>query len=278
MKQKFQGILFADAETVPKAQHFSELGERDQQVFRDKFKKEIQDHALKVTDISATMGEYGTIEAQMNDFYEGLWQSKAALLAEFCKIVSIGMGYFWPVSKEKPNEFEFRVKSVVHEDEKVVLKAFFDALGTGNFHKICGHNFFDFDGPIIGRRAKINRMALPSILDVSDRKPWEISWIDTMKLWAFGVFNEKISLDRLCYALDVPTPKGEMSGGRVKDLFYGLKPQKDELPFEKIEYDKKEVRFEAIGKYQGGDVVATANVFLRLNNEDVIPESKIVYV
>lgn len=264
MRTKYQGILFTDLESIPKAQHFADLVERDKEVFEHKFRRQLLEKSEKH-------------EGTKSDALEELWQDNAALHAEFCKIVSIGMGYFW-ASKEKPNDFEFRVKSVVHEDEKIVLKAFFDALGTGNFHKICGHNFFDFDGPIIGRRAKINRMTLPSILDIGEKKPWEISWIDTMKLWAFGVFNEKISLDRLCYALDVPTPKGEMSGGRVKDLYYGLTPSKHELPFEKVEYDKKEVRFEAIGKYQGGDIVATANVFLRLNGEECIPEGKVIYV
>jgi hypothetical protein len=110
-------------------------------------------------------------------------------------------------------------------------------------------------------------------MNPTGKKSYDLAWIDTMKIWAFNEWNYKCSLDRLCFVLGVQSPKGEMNGAMVKDLFYNTGAPEDSLPF-----DGEEERFAEIAKYQGGDIVALVNCFLRLNNEPIIPEDKIKYV
>lgn len=269
---KYTNILFTDIETVPQFQHYSDLGERDRDVFEKKFSKLIIEHAKGISNSPNLVPEVA-FEDQLEHYKEILYQQNAALHAEFCKIVSIGFGYITVNEARQP---ELRIKVNVSDDEVILLNEFKKMADNKMFNYLCGHNFFDFDGPILCRRSVINGIKIPYLLDPTDKKSWDLCWKDTMKIWSYGEWNAKISLDRMCYALGVETPKGEMDGSEVKDYFYGLTRPPEELPFGK--YDKKEERFKAIGKYQAGDIVALANCFLRLMNEPVIASQNIRYV
>lgn len=253
-------ILFIDIETVPQAQHFADLYADAQKIFQDRFKNII----LKKSETHT-----GTID----DAWEELYQDNATLHAEFGKIVSIGFGY---ISGKSASEWELRVKTTVSKDEKELLNELAKVLNLGNFSFIAGHNSDNFDFPFLCRRMAIHGIKIPTILDPTGKKPWERCWKDTMELWGYGEWNYKCSLDRLCFCLGVPSPKGDMSGADVKDMFYGAIPGPEDLPFGK--FDKELDRFAMIAKYQAGDIVATANCFLRLNNEQIIPEHKVVLV
>lgn len=272
---KYNHILFHDIETAPKVPSFAMLDPHGQEAFKSRFKAKIQEH-LKTF---PSDGGANNLSLLLNGYLETLWQENAALMAEFLQIVSIGFGFFFP-KPEDPNDYEFRVKAVVSKDEVYLLneaKKIIENMVNkrSQFSEICGHNSDSFDNPILCRRMVINNIKIPYLLDPAGKKTWDIPWRDTMKLFGFSEWGYKISLDRLCYALGVPTPKSEMDGSMVKDLFYGATPGPEDLPFGI--FDKEEVRFKSIGTYQCGDVVATANCFLRLNNEPIIPEHKIKY-
>lgn len=277
---KYSNILFLDIETVPKVPTFALLDPHGQESFKSRFKAKIQEYSKTVADISMTVPGH-TVEKQMEIFLNLLWHENAALMAEYLQIVSIGFGSFVYNNPADQNDYEFRVKAVVSNDEKFLLNEFVKTIeykikGCAKFTDICGCNSDDFDNPILCRRMVINGIKIPFVLDPTGKKPWELSWKDVMKIYGFGEWRYKITLDRLCYALGVPTPKGDMNGAMVKDFFYGAIPGKEDLPFDK--FDKEEDRFKAIGTYQCGDIVATANCFLRLNNDSIIPEHKIKYV
>jgi hypothetical protein len=55
--------------------------------------------------------------------------------------------------------------------------------------------------------------------------------VDTKELWQFGSFNSPASLDLMCVALDVQSPKtGEVSGNMVHETYWeanGLQPIAD---------------------------------------------------
>lgn len=280
---KYSSILFIDIETVPKVPTFSLLDPHGQESFKSRFKAKIQEHINKYfPDYVPDAGLYpNNNQLLLNGYLETLWQDNAALMAEFLQIVSIGFGSFVYNNPADQNDYEFRVKAVVSNDEKFLLNEFVKTIeykinGRTKFTDICGCNSDDFDNPILCRRMVINGIKIPFVLDPTGKKPWELSWKDVMKIFGFGEWRYKIALDRLCYALGIPTPKGDMNGAMVKDFFYGAIPGKEDLPFDK--FDKEEDRFKAIGTYQCGDIVATANCFLRLNNDSIIPEHKIKYV
>ncbi|HPC27032.1 MAG TPA: 3'-5' exonuclease, partial [Paludibacteraceae bacterium] len=93
----------------------------------------------------------------------------------------------------------------------------------------------------------INNLPLPSIFQLSGKKPWESSLIDTMELWKFGDYKNFTSLKLLTAVFNIPTPKDDIDGSEVAQVYY------------------KEKNIQRIAQYCTKDVIATAQVFLRLN-------------
>lgn len=249
MKKSFESVLFTDIETVMVADHFASLGARDQELFEKKVKQQLVEKAEKHTGNKA-------------DALEELWQDNASFHAEFSKICCIGFGY---ISGD-----ELRIKSVASRDEREILLQLQKITGTNNFTKICGHNIVEFDIPFMCRRMIMSGLQIPSLLYQFGRKTWDNPVIDTMDMWGFGAWKHRVSLDLLCHALGVPSPKGVMDGSKVKEYYYNT-PTDGALPFE-----GEEERMKAIGDYCAGDIVALANAFLRLNGEELIHKVKYV--
>ena len=179
----------------------------------------------------------------------------AGIYAEFGKIVCISCGF--------NNGIEFRIKSFYGDDEKILLEEFAELLNkhySGSRFLLCAHNGKEFDFPYIARRMIIHGISLPSKLSLFGKKHWEIPHIDTMELWRFGDFKHYTSLKLLAHVLGVPSPKEDIDGSMVRDVYY------------------EENDLERIVKYCERDVVTVAQVFLRLRNEELLKEDEIVYV
>lgn len=128
----------------------------------------------------------------------------------FSKIVCISTGYY--------SGSEFRAKTFVGEES---LPEFADMLSKLNGYKLCGHYIKDFDIPFIAKRMLINGVKIPGMLKFFGKKPWEINWVlDTHEMWRWGSFKGGSSLNVLCYALGVESPKDAMDGADVHDAFY----------------------------------------------------------
>jgi uncharacterized protein YprB with RNaseH-like and TPR domain len=187
------------------------------------------------------------------DFYE-----RAGIWAEFGKIVCISVGYF----ANKSDIRNFRVTSFFGEEKKI-LKDFANLLDThfnGAQHLLCGHNAKEFDFPFIARRMIINQIAIPNKLNLFGKKPWEIPHLDTLELWKFGDYKHFTSLKLLTKILGIPSPKGDIDGSQVAHVFY-------------IEKD-----IDRIVTYCEKDVIAVAQIFLRLRREDLLIEEEILHV
>ena len=117
------------------------------------------------------------------------------------------------------------------------------------FAKLCAHNGKEFDFPYIARRLLINGMELPPVLNVGGRKPWEVPFADTMELWKFGDYKHYCSLELLTAVLGIPTPKDDIDGSMVADVYY-----KDGNPARIVEYCEK-------------DVLSVARLMQRYRNE-----------
>ncbi|MHA7829875.1 MAG: 3'-5' exonuclease [Flagellimonas sp.] len=231
-KLNLEHILFLDIETVPQHQEFSELDGTSQLLWEQKTQYQRKD------------------EFTPEEFYD-----RAGIWAEFGKIVCISVGYF----AHKGEHRNFRVTSF-HGDETQILKQFKQLL-KDHFsqvkHLLCAHNGKEFDFPYIARRMVINGINLPYKLDLFGKKPWEVPHLDTMELWKFGDYKHYSSLKLLSYVLGIPSPKEDMDGSMVKDVFY------------------KENDIDRIVTYCELDVVTTAQVFLRLRNEELLNDDEI---
>ncbi|MEO0046104.1 MAG: hypothetical protein RL705_1295 [Bacteroidota bacterium] len=187
------------------------------------------------------------------DFYE-----RAGIWAEFGKIVCISVGYF----ANKSDIRNFRVTSFFGDEIKI-LKDFSTLLDThfnGAQHLLCGHNAKEFDIPFIARRMIINQVVIPAKLNLFGKKPWEIPHLDTLELWKFGDYKHFTSLKLLTKILGIPSPKGDIDGSQVAHVFY-------------VEKD-----IDRIVTYCEKDVIAVAQIFLRLRREELLVEDEILHV
>lgn len=184
------------------------------------------------------------------EFYE-----RAGIWAEFGKIVCISVGYL----NYKGDIRSFRTTSFYGEEPEL-LKEFKNLLNThfsGTKHLLCGHNAKEFDFPYIARRMIIHGIELPYKLNLFGKKPWEIPHLDTMELWKFGDYKHFTSLKLLANILGIPSPKDDIDGSQVRQVYY------------------EEQNIDRIIIYCEKDVITTAQVLLRLRNEDLLVQSEI---
>lgn len=228
-------ILFLDIETVSQYPAFTDLPEDWQELWRHKADSLIRDKA------PVTPEElYG----------------RAAIYAEFGKIICISCG----VLSGPGSERKLLLKSFYGDDEQDVLLRFYDLLykwGSEGQKFLCAHNGKDFDFPYLCRRMVIHGMRLPSLLNLAGKKPWEIPHLDTMELWKFGEYRSYVSLNLLAHTLGIPTPKDDIDGSQVGDVYWG------------------ERDLDRIVSYCQKDVVTVAQVYLRLHGETLIHSENI---
>ncbi|WP_298155460.1 3'-5' exonuclease [Flavobacterium sp.] len=187
------------------------------------------------------------------DFYD-----RAGIWAEFGKIVCISAGYF----TLKGDIRHFRVTSFFGNE--VQLLKDFNNLLNNHFnqaqHVLCGHNAKEFDIPFLARRMIINGIQIPSKLNLFGKKPWEIPHLDTLELWKFGDYKHFTSLRLLTKVLGIPSPKGDIDGSQVGHVYY-------------VEKD-----IDRIVTYCEKDVIAVAQVFLKLRREELLVDDEIIHV
>lgn len=228
-----EDILFLDIETVPQYQDYKDMPED----FRALWEKKAQ----RLTEDGQSPEE--------------VFQ-RAGIYAEFGKIICISVGLI----VNKDGESYFRVKSFASENETTILNGFADMLNKFSAKPqatLCAHNGKEFDFPYIARRMLINGVKLPQLLDVAGKKPWEVKFLDTMELWKFGDFKHYTSLNLLAYIFNIPTPKDDIDGSMVAEVYY------------------KEKNLERIVKYCEKDTLTVAQLFLRYRNHPIIPPANI---
>ena len=188
---------------------------------------------------------------------EELYSDRAAIYAEFGKIIVIGMAIF----HEDNGKPAMRVKSISSNNEKELLtdfKNFIESKFDQDNLRLCAHNGKEFDYPYLCRRMLINDIKIPWSLNMTGKKPWEVNHIDTMELWKFGDWKSFTSLDLLTNIFGIPSSKTELDGSMVTKTYY---KEKDGL--KKVE------------EYCQKDVIATAQLYLRLNNLPLIDPDQI---
>ena len=229
-KLSLDNILFLDIETVPQYESFEQL--EDQQLYADKTKYQRKD------------------EFTPAEFYD-----RAGIWAEFGKIVCISVGYF--VNRDSQ---QFRTRSFTGE-EKHLLEEFSSLLNEHFSHRnhlLCAHNGKEFDFPYIARRMIVLGVEIPAKLNLFGKKPWEVPHLDTLELWKFGDYKHYTSLKLLTRILDIPSPKDDIDGSQVRDVFY-------------VDQD-----IQRIANYCEKDVVAVAQIVLKLRKEPILNDDQII--
>lgn len=227
-------ILFIDIETVPQVETLAEFPEKLQQLWTRK---------------AEMMSKEGESAEKIFD--------RAGIYAEFGKIVCISCGTIY----RKGTKRMYRVKSFYGTDEVSLLDDFLlmlEKFMANPTHRLCAHNGMEFDYPYIARRILINGLKLPAILDIAGAKPWEVRdyLLDTMQLWKFGDYKHYTSLDLLCTIFGVPTPKDDIDGSQVANVYY------------------RDGDMTRIARYCEKDTLTVAQIMLRFKGEPLIePEN-----
>lgn len=243
-RNELQKIMFLDIETVPQTSGLSELPVELAHLWEDKFNL-----------IQKRMPEKYSDETTAAEAFS----NSAGIYSEFGKIVCISVGFI----HFNGNHMHFRTKSFCGDDEKQLLTDFIQLIEkfcTSKEHTLCGHNIKEFDIPYICRRMLINGLKLPPIFQIAGKKPWEISFIDTLELWKFGDYKNYTALKLLTAVFGIPTPKDDIDGSEVAHVYY------------------KEKNINRIAHYCQKDVVATAQVFLRLQGMELIKPDNIEHI
>lgn len=233
---RLQDVLILDIETIPQHESYQHLPERWKNLWDKKAK------ALRKEDESP------------EELYE-----RAGIYSEFGSVICVSVGLF----TQRSGELQFRIKSYYGHDEHSLLHELAILLrenysSQGKY--LCAHNGKEFDFPYLCRRMIVQGIILPDCLNLAGKKPWEVQHLDTMDLWKFGDYKSYTSLDLLAAAFDIPTPKDDIDGSMVKDVYY------------------KDKDLERIRVYCEKDVVTLARVLLRMMHLPDLKEENIELV
>jgi uncharacterized protein YprB with RNaseH-like and TPR domain len=235
MPQEFKDILFLDIETVAITENHSQLNER----FKTQWARKAS-----------------FLKRQENQTDEDLFYERAGIYAEFGKIIVVAIGRYVDNGNGTTG---LKTKYFANDDERALLLEFKTMLDkTDPNTKLCAHNGKEFDFPFLSRRMLVNGIALPSLLNLSGKKSWEVPHLDTMEMWKFGDYKHYTSLDLLLALFDIPSSKGLMDGSKVNQVYYHEKDLKK------------------IAEYCVNDVVAIAQLFLKMKGLHLIEEKDIV--
>ena len=229
-------ILFLDIETVPEFENWKDISKETQELFEKK-----------------------THYQRKEEFTAAAFYDRAGIWAEFGKIICISVGYF----ADKEAERQLRLTSFFGDDEHKILtdfKGLLDTHFTKKSHVLCAHNGKEFDFPFIARRMIVHQIELPNKLNLFGKKPWEVPHIDTLELWKFGDYKHYTSLKLLTSILGVPSPKDDIDGSEVANVYY------------------KEKNIQRIVSYCEKDTIAVAQILLRFNNQELLKDKDIVRV
>ena len=182
---------------------------------------------------------------------EELYMDKAALQAEFAKIVCVSVGMI-------DDDMGAKVISFANDEEREMLTRFMKLCGR-YFDKayasgrICGHNIKRFDVPMLAKRSCMCGVRMEHPFNGLHRlKPWEMPFLDTAEVWGFGAWQETFAgLDLLAMTLGLESSKGNMSGDKVGEAY-------------------RDGRLDDITRYCEDDVIVTMNLLLRLGGMDAL--------
>jgi uncharacterized protein YprB with RNaseH-like and TPR domain len=227
-------ILFLDIETVPQYESYQDLPEEWKGLWDIK-----AGYLIRNKEVESVETIY----------------PKAGIYAEFGKIICVSCGFIQAIGEQK----RMVLKSFYGDNESILLFEFSEMLrkwSGGEQRYLCAHNGREFDFPYLCRRMVINNIPSPSLLNIAGKKPWEINHLDTMELWKFGDFKSYTSLNLLAHTLNIPTPKDDIDGSRVWEVYW------------------KDKNLNRIVTYCQKDVITVTQLLPRLMGEQLVkPEN-----
>lgn len=118
------------------------------------------------------------------------WATK---FPEFSVITDISVGHFNRWGKS----YQLKIKNL-SGSEGQKLKDLADQIPKFVLtpaQTIVAHNGRSDVFPLIAKRMMHHKCAVPDILEISAKRPWEVNLVDTAELWGFGNYKSDAGLD-----------------------------------------------------------------------------------
>jgi len=230
-QDELTGMLFFDLETASEHKNLEELREA---------KPKMADLWAKRSDYLRSRWPEDNADKTDAELYD----DKAALVPEFNRIVCVSFGRLtWEGLAPS-----MVIKSYYGSDEISILDGIENVASKFTKYKMTGHNIKRFDIPVMCKRLLINGYKLPPYLQVHNKKPWEMPFVDTSDAWSFGAWQEGFaSLELIMTSLGLDSPKDDIRGEEVSGVFW-----------ENQEYTR-------IAKYCEKDVYSLAQALLKMS-------------
>lgn len=230
-KIDIENVLFWDLETVREHEDITKHPEA-LELFRYKNRNRETDELLELDDAVK------------------LYNKKGALNLVHSKIVCLSMGFV--------KDGTIYVKSLTGEQFKIITE-FAKVLSKGYIP--CGWNIIKYDFPALRLNAFREGIIdyAPEQFNDSGKKEWnmtevkyDVNIIDLMLNFQ-GTHYSPSSLAEACYLLNVPTPKDDIDGSQVSEVFYSE-------------------GVDRIAEYCQKDVVACIHIFQKMRGEELITD------
>jgi predicted PolB exonuclease-like 3'-5' exonuclease len=142
------------------------------------------------------------------------YRHNSMFFPEYGQILSLSYGFFAGDN--------LVVKSLINDgDEEKLMKEIqrvFDKISELKFAP-CGQNIKGFDIPFIVKKLYKYNLRIPTSLQSLGKKPWEVNIVDTTELWK-GMGWDTSSLDEIAHTLNLPSPKEDIDGSQVYEIFW----------------------------------------------------------
>lgn len=208
-------------------------------------RQDVKDYIAKTVKHPGTLKKKESIEEWYKNELAGAVDeavAKTGLDGAFGQICVIG----YAINDNDP-------ESIYGLEERDLLIQFNKVLDSipKNMHSattLVGHNAASFDVRFIWQRYIVNKLVPHPIVNMAvNSKSWDNKVFDTMT--QFAGYGNRISLEKLCLALNIESPKGEIDGSMVgKAVADG--------------------RIKEVSDYCIRDVVATRNVYRCLTRKE----------
>lgn len=181
---------------------------------------------------------------------EELWNTTSSFFPEYSKVACISIG----VITELGDSIKYKIQAYKEADSNEyelldTINMYFDRLIESN-KNLCGYNILQFDIPFLSKRMMINGIVPSKLIVQYNKKPWESKMVDLVDIWKWGSWKEMSKLDLVCAVLGIESPKGDIMGREVGNIYWSNDPE----------------RMERIGKYCNEDVRATIELAVKLFN------------
>lgn len=238
----FDMFLFLDMETVPEYKSFDELetfNPKKAEIWKEKQHQMIID---KYPDL-------------VGSGYEKTYWERAALYAEYNKIVAITLGAAGLKTSPQTNTFYGNDEKSIIDRAITTINTLINPITRPNT-RIWGYYSNRFDIPVLYKKTLMHQLSLPMCFSFHMLKPWDTQCKDVYDLWNVMMGERIGSLDLLSAIFGIESPKEEMDGSMVKYAFYN-------------DGDTKK-----IANYCNRDVITTINLLRKMSGLEEISSSK----